>query len=86
MEKIITTKHLRTFSGVVVSTGMKKTATVKVDTMKMNEKYQKKYTVSKKFHVHDENGSAKVGDTVIFVECRPLSKTKRWRLVSVKVS
>ncbi|KKW17608.1 MAG: 30S ribosomal protein S17 [Candidatus Magasanikbacteria bacterium GW2011_GWA2_50_22] len=84
MEKITQTKHLRVFTGIVISTGMKKTATVKVDTMKMNEKYQKKYTVSKKYHVHDEQNSAKVGDTVTFAECRPLSKTKRWRLISTK--
>ena len=84
MEKTIQTKHLRTFTGTVVSAGMQKTATVQVDTMKMNEKYQKKYKVSKKFHIHDEKSQAKVGDTVTFVECRPLSKTKRWRLVSVK--
>lgn len=84
MEQVIPTKHLRTLTGTVVSTGMKKTATVKVDNMKLNEKYQKKYTVSKKYHVHDEKAEAKVGDTVTFVECRPLSKTKCWRLVSVK--
>lgn len=62
---------------------MAKTITVQVDNMKMNEKYQKKYRVSKKYHVHDEKAVAKAGDTVRFVECRPLSKTKRWRLAEV---
>ena len=76
-------KIYRTFNGVVMSTSMQKTITVQVDFMKMNEKYQKKYRVSKKYHVHDEKGTAKVGDKVVFVECRPLSKTKRWRLVEV---
>ena len=76
-------KVLRTLSGVVTSTAMQKTITVQVDSMKMNEKYQKKYRVSRKFHVHDEKGAAKVGDKVVFVECRPLSKTKRWRLAEV---
>ena len=76
-------KVLRTLSGVVTSTAMQKTITVQVDSMKMNEKYQKKYRVSRKFHVHDEKGIAKVGDKVVFVECRPLSKTKRWRLAEV---
>jgi len=78
-------KIYRTFNGVVTSTSMQKTITVQVDFMKMNEKYQKKYRVSKKFHVHDEKGTVKVGDKVVFVECRPLSKTKRWRLVEVEV-
>lgn len=76
-------KIYRTFNGVVTSTSMQKTITVQVDFMKMNEKYQKKYRVSKKYHVHDEKGTAKVGDKVVFVECRPLSKTKRWRLAEV---
>ncbi|MBI5729404.1 MAG: 30S ribosomal protein S17 [Candidatus Magasanikbacteria bacterium] len=85
MEKVTTqTKQLRTFTGTVVSAGMQKTATVKVDTMKLNAKYQKKYSVSKKYHVHDEKSAAKVGDVVTFVECRPLSKSKRWRLISIK--
>lgn len=78
------THHLRTFSGTVVSNSMAKTATVRVDMMKLNEKYQKKYKVSKKYHIHDEKSVAKVGDVVIFAECRPMSKTKRWRLISVK--
>lgn len=76
-------KIYRTFTGSVTSTGMQKTITVKVDEMKLNAKYQKKYRVSKKYHVHDEEGKAKVGDLVRFIECRPLSKTKRWRLSEV---
>lgn len=78
-----TEKIYRTFTGFVTSTSMQKTITVRVDDMKLNQKYQKKYKVSKKYHVHDEKGAAKVGDTVSFVECRPLSKTKRWRLAEV---
>lgn len=81
MEK--TTTNARSFTGIVISTGMQKSVTVRVDTMKMNEKYQKKFKVSKKYHIHDEENKAKVGDTVTFVECRPLSKTKRWTLQSV---
>ena len=50
-------------------------------TEEMNAKYQKAARVSRKYHVHDEKGLAKVGGTVRFVECRPLSKTKRWRIV-----
>ncbi len=75
-------KTTRTFSGTVTSAGMNKTVVVLVNNMKMNEKYQKKYRVSKKYHVHDEKGEAKVGDVVKFMECRPISKTKKWRLVT----
>lgn len=74
----------RTFTGLVTSTGMQKTITVRVDDMKLNQKYQKKYKVSRKYHVHDEKGEAKIGNLVTFVECRPLSKTKRWRLTEIK--
>ncbi len=77
-------KTYRTFIGIVVAAASPKTITVRVDTMKMNEKYQKKYVVSRKYHVHDEKGVAKVGEKVTFIECRPLSKTKRWQLVASK--
>ena len=73
----------REFEGQVVSAGMQKTVVVKVDAMKLHTKYNKYYKVSKKYPVHDEKGQAKVGDKVRFVECRPLSKTKRWKLEAV---
>lgn len=79
MEKI-----LRQFEGVVSSAAMKKTITVVVQEMKLHRKYQKKYRVIRKFHVHDEKNEAKAGDMVIFVETRPLSKTKRWKLMEIK--
>lgn len=72
----------RTFTGTVVSVGMDKTIVVKVDRVKNHPKYHKQYVQSKKYHVHATNGAHKVGDTVMFVECRPLSKTKRWRIVT----
>ncbi len=77
-------KIYRTFTGTVVSSAMNKTIVARVDVMKLNTKYQKKFRVSTKYHVHDEKNSAKVGDTVTFVECRPLSKTKRWRLTAIQ--
>ncbi len=83
MEKKIINKIKRSFIGQVVSNTMKQTLVVNIDTMKMHPKYKKSYRVSKKFHVHDEKKVAKIGDTVKFVECRPLSKTKKWRLVAV---
>ncbi len=79
-----TPRHYRTFVGEVVSTSMQKTIVVRVDTDKLNKKYNKKYSTSAKYHVHDEKNAALVGTTVMFVECRPLSKTKRWRLLEIK--
>lgn len=77
------TKTKRVLRGEVVSTGMAKTIVVQVDIMKRHPKYKKAYRVSRKYHVHDENGEAKVGNIVDFAECRPLSATKRWRLSSI---
>ncbi len=76
-------KSAREFAGTVVSTAMTKTIVARVDRRKMNAKYRKTVGVSRKYHVHDEKNIAKVGDKVIFVECRPYSKTKRWRLVNI---
>ncbi len=78
--------HFREFTGTVVATKMTKTITVKVESRKLHPKYQKRYRVTATYHVHDEKGEAKVGDTVTFRECRPLSKTKRWYLISVKAA
>lgn len=75
---------LREFSGLVVSDLMDKTIVVKVDRRVLHPKYKKYYRVSRKYHVHDELGKAKIGDMVRFAECRPMSKTKRWRLIEIK--
>ena len=69
--------------GVVVSDAMDKTIVVKVDTVKAHPRYKKVIRRSTKFHAHDEQNSAKVGDHVRIVETRPLSKTKNWRLAEV---
>jgi len=71
----------RQFSGTVVSTKMDKTAIVRIDNTKIVPKYHKRIVVSKKYKVHDPEGVCKVGEVVIFEECRPLSKDKRWRVV-----
>jgi small subunit ribosomal protein S17 len=73
----------RQFEGEVVSVREDKTIHVLVKTIKMHQKYKKQYTTSKKYAVHDEKNDAKLGDLVVFQECRPLSKTKRWRLVKI---
>lgn len=72
---------MRTKTGVVTSTKMQKTIVVTIDTYKTHPKYQKRYKSSRKFYAHDENGLAKLGDTVTILETRPLSRMKRWTLV-----
>jgi small subunit ribosomal protein S17 len=69
--------------GVVVSSNMDKTIVVRVDAVKAHPKYQKVVRRSTKFHAHDEQNQAKVGDVVRIVETRPLSKTKNWRLAEI---
>lgn len=69
--------------GFVISTKMDKTINVKVDNVKWHSKYKKQYKVNKNYKVHDEKGLANVGDKVIFEQCRPISKDKRWRLIQV---
>lgn len=71
----------RKLKGIVISNKMDKTVIVRVDHVRAHPKYKKQYTVSKNYKVHDEKGAVKVGDVVEFAECRPLSKTKRWRLL-----
>jgi small subunit ribosomal protein S17 len=72
----------RQLNGVVVSDKMAKTIVVKVETVKIHPKYQKRYTVSRKYKVHDEKNQFHVGDKVAFIQCRPLSKDKRFRVLS----
>lgn len=75
-----TTIQKRKLTGTVVSAKMQKTIVVEVDSVKTHKKYHKRYTMSRKFKVHDEKGQYKIGDVVNFVECRPLSKDKKWRV------
>lgn len=72
-----------TLQGVVVSDKMAKTIVVEVETHKKHAKYLKRVKYSNKYYAHDEKGEAHVGDTVTIMACRPLSTTKRFRLVSV---
>lgn len=77
-------KNIRTLHGVVTKAKMKKTLVVAVERHKIHPKYQKRYLVTKFYHVHDELGKFKEGDAIAFEECRPLSRTKRWRVVYPK--
>jgi small subunit ribosomal protein S17 len=69
--------------GVVVSNKADKTITVRIDVARRHRRYDKIVRTSTTLHVHDESNDANVGDTVIVREARPLSRTKRWRLVQV---
>jgi small subunit ribosomal protein S17 len=68
--------------GVVVSDKMVKTVVVKVDSRKRHPKYKKAYTVSKKFKAHDENGEYHTGDRVVIESIKPMSKEKKFRVIS----
>lgn len=72
----------RTLKGMVVSDKMAKTIVVRVDRTMVHPKYGKRYVRSQKYHVHDENNVHHVGDIISFQECRPYSKTKRWRVMT----
>lgn len=76
------TPRPQSFTGTVVKTAMKDTATVRVDRYVKHPKYKKYRTLSKKFLVHDPGNTAQVGDTVTIVATRPLSRMKRFKIVS----
>jgi small subunit ribosomal protein S17 len=73
----------KVYVGRVVSDKMDKTITVLVETYKKHPLYGKRVKYSKKYKAHDENNVAKVGDIVKIMETRPLSATKRFRLVEI---
>lgn len=68
--------------GVIVSDKMNKTRVVKVSEVKVHSKYLKRYTIHRRFKAHDENNEYKTGDVVVIEQTRPLSKEKRWKIVS----
>lgn len=73
----------KTKTGVVTSNRMEKTVTVEIETKVKHPIYGKFVKKTTKFHAHDEKNECGIGDTVKIMESRPLSKTKRWRLVEV---
>ncbi len=78
------TRNLRKVrQGIVVSDANDKTIVVAVEERKPHPIYGKMITSTKKYHAHDEENSAGVGDTVQIMETRPLSKMKRWRLYKI---
>ena len=74
----------RILQGVVVSDKGQKTIIVKVERRMMHPIYKKFIRRSKKFAAHDENNISKIGDVVRIRECAPISKTKKWELVTEK--
>lgn len=77
------TARRRTMVGTVVSNKMQKTIVVKVDRRVRHDLYKKYVTKSRRYKAHDEKNTAKIGDLVVVVESRPLSRDKRWALQSV---
>ena len=75
--------HKREIQGVVVKRSGDKTASVLVTRSVLHPKYHKAVKRFKKYLVHDERNELNVGDTVIAIECRPLSKTKSYRLKTI---
>ena len=73
---------MRTKTGIVTSTKMDKTVVVTVDAYKTHPKYKKRYKVSAKFYAHDEANACQDGQMVEITESRPLSKLKRWTVVT----
>jgi small subunit ribosomal protein S17 len=69
--------------GIVVSDKADKTITVRIDVARRHRRYEKIVRTSGTVHAHDESNDAHIGDTVVVRECRPLSRSKRWRLVEV---
>ncbi len=76
-------KVARSISGVVISNKMDKTVTVLVERLEKHALYKKYIRKSTKLHAHDESNECNEGDTVQIEECRPLSKSKSWRVIQV---
>lgn len=72
----------RKLTGVVVSDKMKKTVVVAVNRLRKHAKYKKYFKVTRKFKAHDENNTYRLGHKVVIQETKPISKDKRWIVVS----
>jgi len=72
----------RKLKGKIISDKMTKTRVVAVTRLKLHQKYRKYYKITKRFKAHDEKNEYKTGEDVVIEECRPLSKEKRWRIIS----
>lgn len=77
-------KKLQILKGSVIKNKMQKSIVVSVERFVKHPIYKKFMKKTTKLHVHDENNSSKVGDVVEIQECRPISKTKSWKLINIK--
>ncbi|MFT5448302.1 MAG: small subunit ribosomal protein S17 [Gammaproteobacteria bacterium] len=82
-ENSSTARASRTLTGEVVSDKMDKTIVVMVERREKHRLYKKYIRRSSKLHAHDENNECKIGDTIAIEQCRPMSKSKAWRLHSI---
>ena len=82
-EKTLTRNLRKTRIGIITSDKLEKTITVSVERRVKHPLYGKFMKKTKKYHAHDEDNTARIGDRVRIMETRPLSKSKRWRLVEV---
>jgi len=82
-EQTLTRNLRKTRIGIITSDKMEKTITVSVERRVKHPLYGKFMKKTKKYHAHDEDNTARIGDRVRIMETRPLSKSKRWRLVEV---
>ncbi|MEN8207978.1 MAG: 30S ribosomal protein S17 [Candidatus Fermentibacteria bacterium] len=73
----------RVLTGTVISSTMDKTVVVEVVSLKAHPVYKKRYRTTKKYYVHDEENQCNLGDRISISETRPLSKTKRWRVLDI---
>lgn len=83
MSENTTNEVRRTLQGKVISNKAAKTITVLIERKVQHPLYKKFISRSTKVHAHDENSECGMGDTVVVEQCRPMSKTKRWKLVEV---
>ncbi len=72
----------RQLKGKIISDKMEKTVVVEVERIKIHPKYKKRFKVHKKYKAHVEGSDYKVGDFVIIEECNPISKDKKWKVIS----
>jgi len=72
----------RKLQGVVVSDKMQKTVVVEVERVKEHPKYKRRFKIHKKYKAHDENKEYKMGDIVVIEETAPISKDKKWKVIS----
>lgn len=74
---------MRKLEGIIVSDKMNKTRVVLIERLVRHPRYEKRYRVSQRIKAHDENNEYKVGDQVVIAETRPISREKRWKIVSL---